>query len=121
MHWLECRDGLHSRWSTCVVTPSEIENASPPGCVLQKFFPAEPAGGVAMLEAIGRPYAHTGIRFLPLGGISASNMPMYLRLPMVVAVGGSWIADCKLIAAEDWSTITQNASEAVDCAASADG
>jgi len=101
-----------------VITPSEVEEAYSLGCKLQKFFPAAPAGGVALLDAISKPYAHTGIQFIPLGGISPGNMGEYLKLSCVAAIGGSWIADKKLIAAEDFQAITKNAADAIAMAQS---
>jgi 2-dehydro-3-deoxyphosphogluconate aldolase/(4S)-4-hydroxy-2-oxoglutarate aldolase len=88
-----------------VMTPSEVEKALSLSCRTLKFFPAEQAGGVAMLKALAGPYGHTGVRFVPTGGINASNMLSYLELPFVAAVGGSWMVEKKLIAAKDWSQI----------------
>ena len=90
-----------------VMTPSEIERALACDLRLLKFFPAEAAGGVQMLKALAGPYAHTGARFIPLGGVSPANMVEYLSLPMVGAVGGTWIADRKLIQARAWAEITR--------------
>ena len=75
-----------------VQTPSDIERARSLGCSLLKFFPAEAAGGLPMLEAIFAPYKHTGIRFIPTGGVSPSNLTSYLQSPAVAAVGGTWLA-----------------------------
>ncbi len=96
-----------------VMTPSDVEAALALGCKLQKLFPAEVAGGLNMLKALAGPYAHTGVKFIPLGGVSAATAPAYLALPIVAAVGGSWIAERKLIAEHQWSTITKLAAEAV--------
>jgi 2-dehydro-3-deoxyphosphogluconate aldolase/(4S)-4-hydroxy-2-oxoglutarate aldolase len=52
------------------------------------------------------------VRFVPLGGLKADNLLQYLRSPLVVAVGGSWIAPRDVIRAEDWTTITRRAAEA---------
>ena len=108
------------RWpiSPGVMTPSNVELALELGCQLLKFFPADVAGGVKMLKALAGPYAHTGGKFIPLGGINAGNMAEYLALPMVAAIGGSWIADKKLIAAKDWAAVTRNAREALAIARS---
>ena len=88
-----------------VMTPSEIERALDHGCRLQKFFPAEPAGGVRMLKALAGPYAHTGVRFVPLGGVNAANMADYLALPIVAAVGGSWLCERGALQARRWEDI----------------
>jgi len=99
-----------------VMTPSEVERAMSLGCRTLKFFPAESAGGVAMLKALDGPYAHTGVRFVPTGGINMSNMLPYLERPSVIAVGGSWMVEKKLIAGRDWRQIEQLARAAVAAA-----
>lgn len=96
-----------------VMTPSEVEHALSLGCKLQKLFPVETAGGVNLLKALAGPYGHTGVKFIPLSGISVANARGYLALPIVAAVGGSWIADRKLVAEHQWSAITSLAAEAV--------
>ena len=75
-----------------VQTPSEVELALSLGCRTLKFFPAEAAGGVKMLEAIHAPYKHTGVRFVPTGGVSPANCAAYLACDAVAAVGGTWLA-----------------------------
>jgi 2-dehydro-3-deoxyphosphogluconate aldolase/(4S)-4-hydroxy-2-oxoglutarate aldolase len=100
-----------------VMTPSEIEKAIELDCRVLKFFPAEPAGGVKMLQAFWSPYSHTGISFVPLGGVNAKNMADYLALPAVCAIGGSWMVEKKLIAAKDWAQIGALTREALAIAA----
>ncbi len=102
-----------------VMTPSDVEKGLALGCKLLKFFPAESAGGVKMLRAMAGPYTHTGVKFIPLGGIGAANAATYLREPMVAAIGGSWFVDRKLIQARDWDKIRELTSEAVSIAAEA--
>ena len=102
-----------------VMSPSEVEQALDLGCKLLKFFPAAAAGGVAMLKALAGPYAHTGLRFIPTGGITPGNLCDYLRLPLVAAVGGSWMVDPALIAARRWDEITRLTRQALDAAAAA--
>ena len=94
-----------------VMTPSDIEQALEMGCRLLKFFPAEPSGGLPYLKTIAAPYAHLGVRFIPLGGVSAANVKAYLSEPLVAAVGGSWLAPKDKIAAGDWAGITRLAQE----------
>jgi 2-dehydro-3-deoxyphosphogluconate aldolase/(4S)-4-hydroxy-2-oxoglutarate aldolase len=96
-----------------VMTPSEVEKALELGCKVQKFFPADVAGGVRMLRALSGPFAHTGVKFIPLGGVDETSLPDYLALPVVAAVGGSWIADRNLIRAGDWKGITALARRAL--------
>jgi 2-dehydro-3-deoxyphosphogluconate aldolase/(4S)-4-hydroxy-2-oxoglutarate aldolase len=90
-----------------IMTPSELEKALSLGCRTLKFFPAEQAGGVSMLKALEGPYGHTGMRFVPTGGINAGNLRSYLERPSVAAIGGSWMVDKKLIAARDWHQIEE--------------
>jgi len=99
-----------------VATPSEIEQALELGCRILKFFPAEPIGGLPYLKSMATPYAHLGIRFMPLGGVNATNMVDYMRSPLVLGVGGSWIAKKDTIAARDWDAITATAREATETA-----
>ncbi len=100
-----------------VMTPTDVEAALDLGCLVQKFFPASVAGGVEMLKALAGPYAHTGVKFIPLGGIYSLNMADFLAVPVVGAIGGSWLADKKMIAAKDWAGITKLAQGAVSIAA----
>jgi len=103
-----------------VMTPSEVEIALSLGCHVQKFFPADISGGVRMLKTLAAPYGHTGLKFIPLGGVTAATLADYLGAPNVAAVGGSWIADRSLIKAGDWAGITKLAREAVAIAKSVD-
>jgi 2-dehydro-3-deoxyphosphogluconate aldolase/(4S)-4-hydroxy-2-oxoglutarate aldolase len=75
-----------------------------------KFFPAEPAGGIAYLRALGAPLP--AIRFCPTGGIGAKNAPDYLALANVICVGGSWVAPAEAVAGGDWARVTALAREA---------
>jgi 2-dehydro-3-deoxyphosphogluconate aldolase/(4S)-4-hydroxy-2-oxoglutarate aldolase len=106
-------------FSPGVMTPSEVEQALSLNCKLLKFFPAEAAGGVKMLKSLAGPYAHTGVKFTPTGGITANNLQDYLKLPVVAAIGGSWMVSPSLIKAKNWAEITRLTSEALDLAAQA--
>lgn len=88
-----------------VCTPSEIEAALSMDVNILKFFPAGAAGGVSMLKALSAPYAHTGVKFMPTGGVSVSNLAEYLALPTVTACGGTWIATKEDIAEGHWNQI----------------
>lgn len=99
-----------------VLSPGEMEQALELGCHAVKFFPARAAGGTEFLQAVSAPYAHTPLRFIPLGGVGEADIPAYLALPLVVAVGGSWLADRKLAAAGNWAGITELARRAVAAA-----
>jgi len=89
-----------------IVTPTEIIRALDLGWKTLKFFPAETFGGVNALKALIGPFGHTGVKFIPTGGITAATLPTYLALPQVAAVGGSWMAERKLVADKDWAKIT---------------
>lgn len=91
-------------------TPSEMIQLLEHGYSLQKFFPAESAGGMGMLKSVASPIPE--IRFMPTGGITVANAPDYLALPNVQAIGGSWITPAKLVAARDWPAIRQLAAAA---------
>jgi 2-dehydro-3-deoxyphosphogluconate aldolase/(4S)-4-hydroxy-2-oxoglutarate aldolase len=96
-----------------VMTPSEVQKALSMGCQVQKFFPAEQAGGAPYLKALEGPYGHTGVRFIPTGGIHAGNASAYLALKSVAALGGSWFVDKKYIEATDWPSIIKLTREAI--------
>jgi 2-dehydro-3-deoxyphosphogluconate aldolase/(4S)-4-hydroxy-2-oxoglutarate aldolase len=85
-------------------TSSEIMTLLERGHSCLKFFPAEPAGGIAYLKALAGPLSEA--RFCPTGGIDASIAPRYLSLPNVLCVGGSWVAPGDAVAAGDWPRIT---------------
>lgn len=95
-----------------IVTPTDIDTALRAGCHDLKFFPAEPSGGLPMLASIKAPYAHLGVRYIPLGGITTANLKAWLSDPDVLAVGGSWLARRDLIEAGAWDQITALAAEA---------
>lgn len=95
-----------------VCTPTDIELALEAGCKLMKLFPAEPSGGLPYLRAIAAPFAHCGVKFIPLGGIGPANAEAWLREPSVAALGGSWLAPREVVAKRDWAAITSAAREA---------
>ncbi len=94
-----------------ISTASELMIGMEKGYTEFKFFPAETAGGVSMLKAIGGPFPH--ITFCPTGGISLKNFNEYLALDNVACVGGSWIVPANCIEQEDWQCITALARDAV--------
>ena len=95
-----------------IATPSDIEAALEHGGNLLKFFPAEPTGGLAYLKTATAPYAHLGINYIPLGGLTEQTMGSYLGEKSVAAIGGSWLAPRELIQAGNWAEITARASRA---------
>jgi len=105
------------QFSPGVMTPSDVEQALSLGCKLLKFFPAENAGGPTMLKALSGPYGHTGVRFIPTGGITSAKLEGYLKLPIVAAIGGSWMVDKALVNEGKWAEITRLTREALAAAA----
>lgn len=95
------------------VTASEVMQAMQAGHRILKFFPAEASGGLPVLRSLAGPLAHTGLRFMPTGGIKPDNLASYLATPAVVAVGGTWIAGRADIAAGAFDKIRDAAAAAV--------
>ncbi|ALU41701.1 bifunctional 4-hydroxy-2-oxoglutarate aldolase/2-dehydro-3-deoxy-phosphogluconate aldolase [Pseudoalteromonas rubra] len=91
-------------------TPSEAMELAAQGFKFLKFFPAEAAGGTAMLKSIGGPLPQ--VTFCPTGGISLATAPNYLALSNVICVGGTWMLDKTLIANKDWQAIEALARQA---------
>ena len=90
----------------------DIEVALENGLEVVKFFPAEPAGGLHMIKALAAPYV--GVRFMPTGGINATNVREYLAYDRILACGGSWMVKNDLIKAGDYAKITELVKEAVE-------
>lgn len=95
-----------------VCTPSDIERALEYDRRFLKFFPAEPSGGLKYLRVIAAPYAHLGLSYLPLGGVTEANLAEYLSEPVIGAVGGTWLAPPAAIRDRDWAGITATAARA---------
>ena len=85
---IQCAKGIGVPWMLGATTLSEIMTLREHGFLVQKFFPAEPSGGIAALKAIGSVLPDVAI--CPTGGISAVKAASYLELPNIIAVGGSW-------------------------------
>ena len=94
-----------------ITTPSEAQLAWNLGLRTVKFFPASLAGGVPMLKALSSVYRD--MRFMPTGGIKASNLEDYLAVPSVIACGGSWLTPKAEIEAGNFDAITTLAQEAL--------
>ena len=92
------------------ITPSEVAQAVKRGLKVVKFFPAESAGGVAMIKAMAAPY--TGLKFMPTGGINAKNLEEYLSCDQIICCGGSWMVKGDLVKAGEFDKIRQLTEEA---------
>lgn len=87
-----------------VMTPSEVMAAREAGFRQLKLFPAVPAGGVGMLNAIAGPLPD--IVFCPTGGISQETAPAFLACRNVACVGGSWLTPRDALEVGDWARVT---------------
>jgi 2-dehydro-3-deoxyphosphogluconate aldolase/(4S)-4-hydroxy-2-oxoglutarate aldolase len=88
-----------------VATATELMAGIARGFSLFKFFPAVPAGGVAMLKSFAPVFPQA--RFCPTGGITPGNAAEFLALPSVVCLGGSWVAPAEALRAGDWGKVTE--------------
>lgn len=94
------------------VTATEIMALLERGYHFQKFFPAEPAGGIAALSSLASPLPQ--VKFCPTGGITPEKARDYLKLPNVITLGGSWMAPKAKISSRDWQGIEALAREAAE-------
>lgn len=94
-----------------VATASELMTAMDSGFDCFKFFPAQQAGGTAMLKAWSGPFPD--VVFCPTGGITLDTASQYLSLPNVACVGGSWLAPAHMVKDQDWLGLTELARQAV--------
>jgi len=93
-----------------VATAGEAMTLAEVGFTMLKFFPAEPAGGIAYLKALASPLPE--LAFCPTGGVGPANAADYLALKNVICVGGSWVAPADALASGDWGRVTSLAQEA---------
>lgn len=100
-----------------VMTPSDVIAARAAGFTELKLFPAQQAGGIGMLKALGGPFPD--VTFCPTGGVTAATAPDFLALPNVACVGGSWLTPKDAVQAGDWAKITALAREAAQLRARA--
>ncbi|MBR5420465.1 MAG: bifunctional 4-hydroxy-2-oxoglutarate aldolase/2-dehydro-3-deoxy-phosphogluconate aldolase [Lachnospiraceae bacterium] len=91
-------------------TASEMMAALKLGLTKVKFFPAENAGGLKMIKAIGA--ALTALRFMPTGGISENNVREYLADPKIFCCGGSWMVKGDMIRAGNFDEIKEKVAAA---------
>lgn len=94
-------------WMLGATTLSEAMTLREHGFLVQKFFPAEPSGGTAVLKAIGS--VLPDVKFCPTGGITQETAKAYLAMPNIIAVGGSWFVPGEGI---DLRTVTEAARRA---------
>lgn len=92
-------------------TPTEFEAAMEYGLEVLKFFPAESSGGAEYLRSIHAPYKK--MKFVPTGGIDESSLVSYLKVPGVLACGGSWMVKSDLINAGKFDEIKNLSAKAM--------
>lgn len=93
-----------------IATATELQRATLLDLDVVKLFPAGLVGGTRMVAALGAVWPD--VRFVPTGGITLADLPAYLDLPQVLAVGGSWVADPTMVRAGEWAAITAAATDA---------
>ncbi len=91
--------------------PSAVEAALEMGLTTLKFFPAEASGGINMVKSLLAPY--TDLQLMPTGGVTPNNIKDYLSIPRVIACGGTWMVDKKLVAEGNWEEIGRLTREVV--------
>ena len=93
-----------------IQTPTELIQAVKMGLDHVKFFPAENAGGLSMINAVGAAFPQ--VKFMPAGGINSTNVVDYLKSSRIFCCGGSWMVKGDLIKAGDFEQITELVAEA---------
>lgn len=95
-----------------VITPTEVTMAVKKGLKVVKFFPASQFGGLKTIKALSAPFGM--VKFMPTGGIDASNLSEYLSSDKIVACGGSWMVKGDLVKAKEFDKIEALTKEAVE-------
>mgnify|MGYP001112591392 CR=1 FL=1 len=94
-----------------VNNPTQIQAALKRGLSVLKFFPAEASGSLGMLKSLHAPFP--AVKFMPTGGINLDNLGQYLKLPYIVACGGSWMVPSALMKEGRWEEISALCKQAV--------
>ena len=97
-----------------ISTPTDISTVIKYGINKLKFFPAENLGGVDYLNRINSPFKHLNLKYVVLGGITQNNFAKYAKSDDIIGIGGSWIAENKLIENNDWKEIARRAKLFLD-------
>ena len=95
-----------------VATATEVQRALRSGLTELKLFPADRLGGIAMIDSLRGPFPD--LRFMPSGGVGASNAVEYLAHPGVFAISGSWMATRAAIASGDFEGIRAASAAAME-------
>ena len=89
-----------------VATATEVQTALDAGRDVVKLFPAAVVGGPALVAALSGPFPSA--RFVPTGGIGPAELGDYLRLPSVLAVGGTWLAPPAVVESGDFARVERD-------------
>ena len=100
-------------WAGTVLSLEQVGEAVAAGGHVVEVFSGGGRRGEAMLRALAGPFAHTGVKFVPLGGVGPGNLAEYMVLPGVAAVGGSWMTERSLIRAGRFGEIERLVRQAV--------
>jgi 2-dehydro-3-deoxyphosphogluconate aldolase / (4S)-4-hydroxy-2-oxoglutarate aldolase len=101
----ECRQ-LDVLYVPGVATATELQTALDAGRDVVKLFPAAVVGGPAVIAALSGPFPSA--RFVPTGGIGPADLADYLRLPSVLAVGGTWLAPAAVVESGDFARVDRD-------------
>lgn len=91
---------------------TEIQAAYISGLRVVKFFPASALGGLKAIESYASVFA--GMKFLPTGGISMSDLSVYLQSPAIAAVGGGLVAPTAELESGNFAAIAQRCQKAME-------
>lgn len=94
-------------------TPTECEEAHRWGADFVKLFPVG-GMGPGYVKDLAAPLSH--IRFLAVGGVTAENLPAFLKAGAVGAGVGSDLVNKELILSGEFSKIAQRAKQYVQAA-----
>lgn len=88
------------------LTPTEIVAAWDAGADLIKVFPAS-LGGPGYIREVLAPLPH--LRLVPTGGVTADDVVEFLKAGALAVGVGSALVDKMVVAASDWSALTERA------------
>jgi 2-dehydro-3-deoxyphosphogluconate aldolase/(4S)-4-hydroxy-2-oxoglutarate aldolase len=94
-----------------VATATELQTALDAGREVVKLFPAAVVGGPRLVAALSGPFP--SVRFVPTGGIGPADLADYLRLPAVLAVGGTWLAPPDVVESGDFARVARDTRAAM--------
>lgn len=100
-----------------VATPTEVMEALAFGLDTLKLFPANLLGGPAAITSFSGPFPD--VNWMPTGGVTPTNLGAYLKIPTVLAVGGSWMVSRQLLRSDAWDMVRKLMGEALAMARAA--